>query len=122
MTSRAERIEWVAGGISALVVLGMIGFFVQQAMGGGDSLPELAASVEAAEEEGGMTHLRYRVENSGGAAAVGVAVSLRLADGERRGVTIDEVPAHSAVTGGIHLPSGALGPDVEVTVDGYVDP
>ena len=29
----AERIEWIAGSVSALVVLGMIGFFVYEGLG-----------------------------------------------------------------------------------------
>jgi uncharacterized protein (TIGR02588 family) len=123
MASRAERIEWVAGGISALAVLGMIGFFVQQALGG-PGLPELVVSVEGVEEPGanGLAHVRYKVGNRGGQAATSVVVSVTLADGERRSVVIDEVPAQSEVTGGIHLPAGALGPALEMTVDGYVDP
>jgi uncharacterized protein (TIGR02588 family) len=115
----AERIEWIAGGVSALVVLGMIGFFVYEAVAGSDGPPRLEVSAEPVAGEG--AHLRYRVRNSGGRPAVGVTLSLTLADGSRRSVIVDEVPPRSEVEGGMYLPE-ASGQEVELTVDGYVDP
>ena len=37
-------------------------------------------------------------------------------------MTIDYVPAHSQVTGGLYLPADAAELDVELAVEGYVDP
>lgn len=121
MGTKAERIEWIAGGLSALVVLGMIGFFLQEALGGADRLPDLAVSVDPVPAEG-ATQLRYRLRNDGGRAATSVTLSLTLAGGERRSVVVDEVPAHSEVTGGIQLPAGVGPADAVLGVDGYVDP
>jgi uncharacterized protein (TIGR02588 family) len=121
MGTRAERIEWIGGGVSALVVLAMIGFFVWESIAGEDRFPELAVSAEPVEDPAGGAHLRYRIENSGGRAATGVMISVGLADGTRRSVIVDAVPPHSEVTGGIYVPEG-LAPGAEIVVDGYVDP
>jgi uncharacterized protein (TIGR02588 family) len=119
----AERVEWVAGGLSALVVLAIVGFLLREAVFGADSPPELVATVEA---PGAGRHLRYVVVNRGGQAAAGVTLALTVSEGgrlvEERLVIVDDVPPHSRVTGGVYLPEGAEGLTVDLAVEGYVDP
>ena len=114
----AERIEWIAGSVSALVVLGMIGFFVYEAISGADGLPRLEVTVDPVDQIAGGTHLRYLIRNEGGRAASAVTLSVTL----RRSVIVDYVPAHSQVSGGLNVPESARPGDLELTVDGYVDP
>ena len=118
----AERIEWIAGSVSALVVLGMIGFFVYEAISGADGLPRLEVTVDPVDQIAGGTHLRYLIRNEGGRAASAVTLSVTLPDGGRRSVIVDYVPAHSQVSGGLNVPESARPGDLELTVDGYVDP
>ena len=65
----AERIEWIAGSVSALVVLRMIGFFVYEAISGADGLPRREVTVDLVDQIAGGTHLRYLIRNEGGGAA-----------------------------------------------------
>jgi uncharacterized protein (TIGR02588 family) len=117
----AEQIEWIAGAFSALVVLGMIGFFVYEALFVTDRLPQLSVTLDPYQPDDGA-HLRYKIANSGGRAASRVTLSLTLADGGKRSVIIDHVPAHSEISGGLYLPERSGAEDLELTVEGYVDP
>lgn len=121
MAETAETIEWMLGGLSGLVVLGMIGFFVSEGLSGTDEAPLLSVHAEPAPADG-EAGLRFRVENRGGQAATEVTVSLALADGARRSVVVEEVPAHSSATGGMFVPEGARADGAMFTIDGYVDP
>ena len=118
----AEQIEWIAGAFSALVVLAMIGFFVFEAVFMTDSLPELSVKVEPSKKTATASTCGTVIANSGGRAASRVTLSLTLDDGARRSVIVDDVPAHSEVTGGLYLPERTRPENVDLIVEGYVDP
>jgi uncharacterized protein (TIGR02588 family) len=124
MASRtnAESIEWIAGVVSALIVVGIIGFFVYEAISGANGLPRLEVTVDPIVQTADQTHLRYLIRNEGGQAASAVTLSFSLPDGARRSVIVDYVPAHSQVTGGLYVPESVRPAELELTVDGYVDP
>jgi uncharacterized protein (TIGR02588 family) len=118
---RAQRIEWIAGAFSGLIVAGMIGFFAYEAIFAADSLPDLRVTLDPSGAEDGAA-LRYRIANNGDRAASRVTLSVSFPDGARRQVLVDHVPAHSEVTGGLYLPERTRSEDFELSVDGYVDP
>jgi uncharacterized protein (TIGR02588 family) len=120
----AQRIEWLLGVASALLVLALAGYLVHEATGPAGTLPDLA--VVLADEPAPQDQVRFMVTNHGGRTAQSVTVSLTLdrdgAPAMRRSLTIDYVPAHSQATGGFILPPGARGLDPALAVEGYLDP
>lgn len=122
----AERIEWALGLVSGVVVLGIIGYLALQGLSSARALPDLVVSAGPAAAPAGAPQLRFTLVNRGGRAATAVALSLTLRDGARvvgqRHLTVDQVPAHSQVTGAFLLPPDAPALTPELAVEGYLDP
>jgi uncharacterized protein (TIGR02588 family) len=121
---RADRIEWVIGGIASLIVLAMVVFLVYQGANDAGSPPELRVEVERSVDFAETGHVRFAVFNSGGTAAGHVVVSAveRGPDGSvavKHTVEIDYVPAHSTESGGLYVDPEA---ELVFRIDGYVDP
>lgn len=103
-TRAAHPLEWAIGLVSALLVAGLIGFVLAQAIGETARIPELTARVDAidAAAAGGF-RVRFTALNHGNASAAAVEVSgtLERPDGQREEstVTLDYVPALSQASG-----------------------
>jgi uncharacterized protein (TIGR02588 family) len=121
--SQAQPIEWAIGIVCAFLVLAIIGFLGWQGLTHSDEPPELTIIAE------GMPtavpgQLRFRVRNSGGRAASAVVVSAIARDQAgmetvRARLTIDYVAPGSDVSGAFMVEEG---PEVELIVEGYLDP
>lgn len=114
----AERLEWLVGAVSGLLVAGLVGYLVWEGLSAGRTPPRLSVRAEPA--PGG--ELRFTIRNDGGQTATAVALSLRLEDGGERRLVVDYVPGHSEASGGFVLPDGVAADTARMTVEGYLDP
>jgi uncharacterized protein (TIGR02588 family) len=121
--ARPARLEWLAAGVSALVVLGLVAALAREALGPADAPPALRVTLEPPRLEGGTAHLRFRVENAGGRAATAVSVALDPGGGHAPlRVVVDYVAPGSAATGGFMLRADAAMAGAAARIEGYVDP
>ena len=118
---RVDRVEWIAGAVSAVLVLSMLGYLIMLGVRGSNADPEL----EVIEVPGSAGQMRFAVLNRGGRTASNVTVALQLATDtgapERRSLTIDFVPAHSQVSGAFLLDPAELA-TARLIVESYLDP
>ncbi|MFC3703698.1 hypothetical protein ACFOOL_02870 [Devosia honganensis] len=89
-------IEWVLGGISTLIVLGLAGFLTHEALTKTGSEPVLSLQVLRVVEQEQSSAVVIAVRNAGHATAADVEVA-GVIDGDPviRHVTLDYVPAES---------------------------
>lgn len=118
---RVDRVEWIAGALSAFLVLSMLAYLILLGVRGLNADPEL----EVIEVPGNGGQTRFAVVNRGERTASNVTVSLQLTANtgavERRSVTIDFVPAHSQVSGAF-LIQPADWAKARLIVESYLDP
>lgn len=114
--ARARRLEWGAAAVAGAVVVALVAYLVHAALVLEDA--PVALRVEVGPAEGGV--IPWQVTNDGGRSASSVTLILRQGGGPDRRLTLDYVPAGSAVTGGI--PAGPEPGPVIGTIDGWVDP
>jgi len=118
--------EWVIGVVAALLVLGMVGYILYEALSATESTPELAISVSDVEEIAGRYTVRFRAINTGDAAAAAVQVEGHLGFGgetvETSEVTLDYVPAHSEREGALLFTRDPAGYELELEPRGYQMP
>jgi len=120
-------IEWIFGGVSALVVAGVIGFLAFEALFGDSAPPHLQASVEKLERVQDHTLVFITVANGGDRAAAGVAVEALVqrpgAEAERQEISFDYVAAHSVRRGAFVVKDQQIGDsNIVLTIHGYVEP
>lgn len=106
------RLEWLAAVLSALVVIGLAGTLLMEALNGSETPPELSVTLEPPVAEGQNLHLRF---------TVGAALIVGEGRPSRR-VTIDYVPPRSEVTGGFYVDPDEMSPGPVAVIEGYVDP
>ena len=106
------KIEWLIGGVSGVVVVGMIGFVFFQAISRSVSGPAMEVIAVGVEERQLSYHVGFRVKNRGDTTAADVMISGTLeSEGEvieSVEVAVDYVPGNSVRTGGmifVHNPS-----------------
>jgi len=117
-TSRtAERLEWILGIVSGIVVAALAGYLTLQGIADTRTPPRLSVAAEP----GPSGEVRFTVHNDGGRTATAVALSL-IADGTERRLVIDYLPGHSEASGGFVLPAGVNADASAIVVEGYLDP
>jgi uncharacterized protein (TIGR02588 family) len=126
MAGKAERIEWIIGGVSAAVVVAMIGFILYQALAVAVLRPELSVVAEGVVPTAGGFMVEFRAVNGGDATAAAVKVEGRLSSGERtveaREVTLDYVPRRSEQKGGLIFRNDPRQYRLEMDAQGYMEP
>ncbi|WP_299365232.1 TIGR02588 family protein [uncultured Paracoccus sp.] len=120
------KIEWVIGGISGVLVAGMIAFLVYQALDATPSKPLINVTVQNIEQTPVGYRIEFRAENSGGATAADVTIEGTLErDGqtvETLDTTLDYVPANSTRSGGLNFARDPEQHQLELRSTGYNDP
>ena len=118
---RVDRIEWVVGAVSAVLVLGVLGYLILLGVRGSNAVPDLAVIATP----GDPGQMRFSVFNRGERTASNVTLALRLETDtgapERRRLTIDFVPAHSKVSGVFLLDAAELA-TARLIIESYLDP
>lgn len=101
----ASRSEWVVAGISALLVLGSVGFLLWQALTLADTPPQIVVSADSILqlEHGFLVEFRARNEGSSTAAGVLVRGELRsdTSTVQTSEATLDFVPSGAQRRGGL---------------------
>ncbi|MEF2548987.1 TIGR02588 family protein [Aurantimonas sp. E1-2-R+4] len=102
---KPHPIEWIVGGISAVVVLAMIGFILFEAFSATGRTPRLAVAAGRTETMASGFRIGFRAFNGGDATAAEVTVEGSLMDGEETvetsEVTLDYIPGHSERRGAL---------------------
>ncbi|WP_206453187.1 TIGR02588 family protein [Aurantimonas marina] len=102
---KPHPIEWIVGGVSAVVVLSMIGFILFEAFSATGRTPRLAVTAGRIETMANGFRIGFRAFNGGDTTAAEVTVEGSLMDGDKMvetsEVTLDYVPGHSERRGGL---------------------
>ena len=116
------RAEWAVAGVSALLILGAVGFLAARATRPA-APPDLVARVDTVTGRDGRWTVRVRVENRGDRTAAAVEVEGTLGtNGERSGFTIDVVAGRSARHGALLFAADPRTRPLTLRVRGYADP
>ncbi len=123
---KPHTLEWVAGGLSAVVVLALVGFILYQAINATATKPNLRVLVEQVEVTDNGYRVNFRAVNRGGATAAGVEIEGRIEhDGETietSRVTLDYIPPHSGQQGGLLFSQDPKRYRLRLAAKGYTDP
>ncbi len=118
--------EWVVAAISTLLLLGMIGVLLYEAIFHDDLGPAIQITVEQVVPVPPGFRVDFVAENSGDATAAGVLVegTVTLPDGTKAAgeATLDYVPAQSARRGGIFLTEDPREHPFELLPRGFTQP
>jgi len=119
-------IEWVLAGVSAVLLFGVIGLFLFEALTNDGGGPVLFVKAEAAEDTGAGFRVPFTVQNTGDMTAAAVVVEATIVPPgqpeERAEATLDYVPAQSETNGGFFFEADPRGLDLQVRVLGYQEP
>jgi uncharacterized protein (TIGR02588 family) len=103
MSKRRLGLEWLVSGISAAILLFVVGVLVRSAVTTDRRPPELEVHLGRAEAAGGLYRLPVEVHNRGDVTAVGAHVEVVLrragAEVERAEVVLSFVPRRSTRSG-----------------------
>ncbi|WP_159585415.1 TIGR02588 family protein [Chelativorans xinjiangense] len=123
---KPHTLEWVAGGLSAAVILAMVGFILYHALNTTAIKPDLRVLVEQVEVTDDGFRVDFRAVNRGDATAAGVEIEGRIErDGETietSRITIDYIPAHSRQRGGLLFSQDPDRYRLRLAAKGYTDP
>jgi uncharacterized protein (TIGR02588 family) len=119
-------LEWLLGGMGALMVAGAIGFLAWSGSVQGDTHPDIRVEVERVIEQRNGWLVLVRAFNEGGSAAAEVTVGGQLAapDGtvETAELRLDYLPSRSDRQGGLFFTRDPRGHDLKVRALGYAEP
>ena len=129
MPSRGEPhpLEWAIGGISAALVLSMIGFVLYQGISASNEDADLkVAIVRIDETEGGDYSVQFQAANRADRTAAEVEIIGRLNSGaqtiETHSVTLDYVPARSTRMGVLLFERDPAAGELDIRAEGYRAP
>lgn len=122
----AHWIEWVTGGLCTVTVAAMTVWIAYHAVASSGGTPELSVRIIDQHPVSGGHEVSFVIDNSGTRTAAAVPVTGQLTDGgtviETREVTLDYVPARSAVSGALLFKADPSLHVLEIGAAGYVDP
>lgn len=119
--STSETAEWVVAVISAILVLGLMGFLAFEAVTQTGGLPSISLAVKDVVQTSHGYNALVSVTNHGSATAADVALSGRAGDEESQ-VVLDFSPAMSERQVSLIFRNPVGPDDIELQVRGYVDP
>ena len=119
-------VEWLIGGISAALVVALLGYLAYRGLATDGRPPEFAVAVEKIDRLGERFHVSVAVSNSGGATAAGVIVRATLGEQgeliETGEIEFDYLPAGSTRRGAFVFANDPASRELELSVLGYTDP
>lgn len=125
-STSTSLLEWSFAAIGGLILVGMIGFMVVQAVGRNEGPAEVELTAGTVESTSKGYVLTFTARNVGSTTAAALKVKALLLDGDRvveeRETTIDYLPAQSERGGGFFFTNDPLRHRTELTSDGYADP
>ncbi|MEF2073716.1 hypothetical protein [Consotaella aegiceratis] len=122
----ARLVEWIVGGVAGLLLLGMVGVILSEAILMDDREPRLYALVERAEFTPSGYQTQFRIYNKGDETAANVEVIGQIRSGDRILETsqalLDYVPARSSAGGSLIFQRNPKGFNLEVAPRGFSEP
>ncbi|WP_161939554.1 TIGR02588 family protein [Paramesorhizobium deserti] len=122
----AHPVEWAVGGLSALLILGLLGFLLYQAFFVSPDPPRFAYEIGRIERAGDAFRVPVAVTNQGTETAAGVRLSGMLerdgAVAETAEIEFDYIPRHSTRHGAFLFSADPGAAQLRVRVLGYSDP
>lgn len=119
-------LEWVVGGVSAVLVLGMLAFIVVEGMIRDERPPDLRAVADSVVPVSAGHLLLFTIHNEGGETAAQVQVSGTLLQGtdtvEESEAMFDYVPIGARRHGAMQFQRALEGMEVELRVTGFSEP
>jgi uncharacterized protein (TIGR02588 family) len=121
-----SRWEWVAAAVSTLLVLGVVGYLLYDAVARPHTPPALTVQADTVLKAGGMWLVEFRAENRGHATAAAVKVEGALMEGEETveasEAVLDYVPGESVRRGGLFFRADPRAYRLELRAHGYQEP
>ena len=118
--------EWIVAAIGAVLVIGVIGFMVYQAVAGDTSPPNISIQTRAIHESENGFLVEVTVINQGGQTAGGLLIEGELSDGEEAietsQATLSYVPAQSQRSSGLFFTEDPRQHALKVRALGYETP
>jgi uncharacterized protein (TIGR02588 family) len=118
--------EWIIGGLGLLMVAGVIGFLLYEALRGNQMPPNVKLSVDSVIQAQNGYLVKITAVNQGGSTAKGVIVEGELKRGaepvERSEATIDYLPPRSRKQAGLFFTRDPQQFQLELRPLGYEDP
>jgi uncharacterized protein (TIGR02588 family) len=119
-------LEWLLGGMGALMVAGAVGFLAWSGSVQGDTHPDIRVEVERVLEQRNGWLVLVRAFNEGGSAAAEVTVGgeFTTPDGavETAELRLDFLPSRSDRQGGLFFTRDPRGHYLKVRALGYAEP
>ena len=121
-TSDPPLIEWLIGGLGALLFSAIIAVLAASALGGGDAPPDVRLRVDAISVVRGGYLVEFTAENSGDRVAADVEIAAALTGGESARAHFDYLPPHASRRGGVFFRSDPRAGELTLSAQGYSDP
>jgi uncharacterized protein (TIGR02588 family) len=119
-------LEWLLGGVGAVMLLAGVVFLVRDGLSSSDRPGAVEARVIDVTHAGAAFVVRYELANSGDETLSNLRVTARLTEGnreiERASAIIDYLPARSTQRGGFYLRSDPQRYRLEIAPEGYQTP
>lgn len=123
---QAHWLEWLTGAVSAILILGMIGWVAGEAILQEETPPSFRSRVLTTTAVEGGHRVKFEILNQGTSTAAAVVVRAELMEAgrpvETAEVTFDYVPAKSRAMGGVMFSQDMGGRDIRLLAVGYTDP
>ena len=115
--------EWAVAGLSALLVIAMLGYTLREGLARSEAPPHLTVRVDSVVSSGAGHVVMFTVSNQGGATASDVSVQGTLARGsappETSEATLDYVPISASRVGGLMFTSAPSPDSLDLRVTGF---
>ena len=119
-------VEWIAAGVSTVLVLAMLGYTLREALKGPNGAPSLSIHADSVVPAAGYYLVMFTVRNEGGETAAAVTVHGALVRGdstiEESDASVDYVPIGGFRVGGVAFTSDPRRDSLELRVGGFETP
>ncbi|MFN7101666.1 MAG: TIGR02588 family protein [Pseudorhizobium sp.] len=124
--SKPDWLEWTTGTVSALLVVGIIGWIAGQAILNEETPPEFRPEILSTQQVAGGFRVDFEIFNDGSTTAATVEVRGEIMEGGspvgEAQVTFDYVPGKSSATGALLFVENPAGRDIRIRAIGYTEP
>jgi uncharacterized protein (TIGR02588 family) len=118
--------EWIVAALGLVIVTGVLGFLLYEALGGNQLPPDVKLSVDSVAQTGNGYLVKITAVNQGGSTAEGVIVEGQLKNGtepvERSQTTLEYLPPHSKKRAGLFFTRDPRQFELQVRPFGYEEP
>lgn len=113
-------LEWIVGGLGAMVFAAMLVVLVGVGVRGGDAPPDIVVRIDDVRAVASGYVAEFTARNEGDETAAAVEIVASLADGTERRASFDYLSPHSERRGGFFFETEPVG--VRVRAESYSEP